>query len=109
GPTQTLPTLYRLPAADFHDVVTGDNGFAAGPGYDLVTGLGSPNVSLVADLAGIPAADQLRPFRTFRFVYHASDDTYNGSVTLSNDSDVSVPAPAGVVLSGLPAGGAGVG
>ena len=46
GNTQTLPDLYSLPAADFHDVTTGSTGpsptFSAGPGYDLATGLGSP-------------------------------------------------------------------
>src|SRR5205807_737888 len=42
GFTQTLPKLYQLPAADFHDITSGSNGFAAGPGYDLVTGRGSP-------------------------------------------------------------------
>jgi hypothetical protein len=51
GPTQTLPLLYSLPSTDFHDITTGNNGHAAGPGYDLVTGLGSPNApSLVTDL-----------------------------------------------------------
>ena len=47
GPTQTLPKLYTLPAADFHDITTGNNGFAAGPGYDLVTGRGSPVANLL--------------------------------------------------------------
>ena len=42
GKTQTLPSLYQLPAADFHDITSGNNGFAAAAGYDLVTGLGSP-------------------------------------------------------------------
>ncbi|HUB26292.1 MAG TPA: choice-of-anchor Q domain-containing protein [Tepidisphaeraceae bacterium] len=52
GPTQTLPLLYSLPSSDFHDEISGNNGFAAGPGYDLVTGLGSPNVpSIVNDMA----------------------------------------------------------
>ena len=37
---------------DFHDVTTGNNGFAAGPGYDLVTGIGTPKVqSLVSTLS----------------------------------------------------------
>jgi hypothetical protein len=27
---------------DFHDIVAGNNGYPAGPGYDLVTGIGSP-------------------------------------------------------------------
>jgi VCBS repeat-containing protein len=67
GPSQTLPTLYHLPG-DFHDITTGDNGpsiyggapfYPAGPGYDLVTGLGTPMANrLVPDLvsnATIPA------------------------------------------------------
>jgi subtilase family serine protease len=53
GATQTLPGIYALPSGDFHDVTTGNNGFAAGTWYDLVTGLGTPIVNLVvSDLAG---------------------------------------------------------
>jgi len=53
GPTQTLPALYGLSSKDFHDITTGNNGYAAGTGYDLVTGRGTPIVNLlVADLAG---------------------------------------------------------
>ena len=48
GPSATLPMLYNLPASDFHDITTGSNGNAAGPGYDLVTGLGSPIVDKIA-------------------------------------------------------------
>ncbi len=58
GATETLPALYSLPAADFHDVTTGNNGqytltttnqalFSAGPGYDPATGLGSPVANLL--------------------------------------------------------------
>ena len=47
GYTQTLPALYSLPSADFHDIVYGNNGYAAGPGYDLVTGLGTPVANLL--------------------------------------------------------------
>jgi hypothetical protein len=54
GPSQTLPTLYKLSSSAFHDITTGNNGYAAGPGYDLVTGLGTPVASrLVPDLAGL--------------------------------------------------------
>ncbi len=57
GSTQTLPMLYALPSSDFHDITTGNNGYAAGAGYDLVTGRGSPIVSLLAPaLAGTPAS-----------------------------------------------------
>jgi hypothetical protein len=52
GAKDLLPALYNLPN-DFNDVTTGSNAVAsAGPGYDLVTGLGSPVANqLVADLA----------------------------------------------------------
>jgi subtilase family serine protease len=37
---------------DFHDITTGNNGFAAGVGYDLATGIGSPKANtLVPALA----------------------------------------------------------
>jgi len=37
---------------DFHDLVSGSNGYPAGPGWDPVTGLGTPRVdSLLVDLA----------------------------------------------------------
>jgi hypothetical protein len=61
GATQTLPALYSLPSADFHDITTGisndapyaTNGYAAAPGYDLATGIGSPIANnLVTALAG---------------------------------------------------------
>lgn len=56
---QTLSSIYGLPASDFHDIITGNNGYAAGPGYDLVTGRGTPIVNLlVAGLIGgvVPSA-----------------------------------------------------
>jgi hypothetical protein len=61
GATGTLPILYDLPSSDFHDITTGNNGYAAGPGYDLVTGLGSPIANLlVPDLVrGGPEQDNL--------------------------------------------------
>ena len=46
-PTQTVQAIYSLPATDFHDVTTGYNGFFAGPGYDFVTGRGSPVANLL--------------------------------------------------------------
>jgi hypothetical protein len=57
GFSQTLPRIYELPSSDFHDITTGSNGSGslaqAGPGYDLVTGIGSPDgPSFVTDLAG---------------------------------------------------------
>jgi hypothetical protein len=43
-----LPAIYQLPSSDFHDITSGSNGgYSAGPGYDLVTGLGSPVANAV--------------------------------------------------------------
>ncbi len=47
GYTQTLPALYSLPSADFHDIVNGNNGDPAEPGYDLASGLGTPVANLL--------------------------------------------------------------
>ena len=43
GSTAMLTDLYNLAniaPGDFHDITQGNNGYSAGPGYDLVTGLG---------------------------------------------------------------------
>ena len=59
GPTQTLPALYNIPASDYHDILTGFNTYNAGPGYDLVTGRGSPILQkLVPDLVDYGQASQ---------------------------------------------------
>jgi subtilase family serine protease len=55
--SQLLPMLYQLPSSDFHDVTSGSStgypSYSAGPGYDLVTGLGSPYADrIVAALSG---------------------------------------------------------
>ncbi len=51
GPSQTLPLLYSMPAGNFHDITTGTSTgsprLSAGPGYDLVTGRGTPLANLV--------------------------------------------------------------
>jgi subtilase family serine protease len=41
GPN-TLSAVYSMPSTDFRDITSGSNGYAAGAGYDLVTGRGSP-------------------------------------------------------------------
>jgi subtilase family serine protease len=51
---QAMDVLYNLPASAFHDIVSGNNGAAAGPGYDLVTGRGTPIANKIA--AGLVAA-----------------------------------------------------
>ncbi len=55
------PALYNLLAgsgysSEFHDITSGSNGFSATAGYDLVTGIGSPNGQALVDaLAGTSA------------------------------------------------------
>ncbi len=107
GAAQTLPALYSLEAnspGDFHDITTGGNGtFNAGPGYDEVTGLGSPVANLLLPgLIGdgtVGAATELTittqppasvaTGSTFGLTVVAEDasgtidPTYNGPVTIS--------------------------
>ncbi len=47
------PLIYPLMSTCFRDIKAGSNGaFNAGPGYDLVTGIGVPNVkALIKALA----------------------------------------------------------
>ena len=55
GPGQTLPLLYSISPDDYHDITSGNNGYQAGPGYDLVTGIGTPIAPLVVrDLTQLP-------------------------------------------------------
>jgi subtilase family serine protease len=56
-----LYALYHTSAykTDFHDITSGNNHYAAGTGYDLVTGLGSPVANaLVPSLAGFTSSAQ---------------------------------------------------
>jgi hypothetical protein len=44
----TLPMIYGLPSSDFNDITQGGNGlYNAGPGFDFVTGRGTPHANLV--------------------------------------------------------------
>ncbi len=52
GASGTLPGLYSLystHSSDFHDITSGSTSrfISAGPGYDLVTGMGSPKANLI--------------------------------------------------------------
>ncbi len=59
GPVGLLgPALYPLHGTSaFNDIIAGSNGaYRAGPGYDLCTGLGSPNVAHLIQVLEAPAA-----------------------------------------------------
>src|SRR5207245_3149074 len=50
----TLPKLYSVASSDYHDITSGNNGYPAAAGYDLVTGRGSPLAQrIAADLVGV--------------------------------------------------------
>jgi hypothetical protein len=51
SPTDTGQALYMLPQSDYNTIASGTNGYSAGAGYNLVTGLGTPVANrLVPDL-----------------------------------------------------------
>ena len=50
-----MTDLYSLPSSDFNDITSGFNGYSATPGYDLVTGLGTPKANLL--VAGLLSAN----------------------------------------------------
>ena len=95
GPTQTLPAIYSLPASDFHDITVGNNGYEAGPGYDLVTGRGSPIANLLVpnlvDYGVFKPSASYSAGGTFSSAIGSGDFTGNGRqdllvTTFSTDS-----------------------
>jgi len=117
GPSQTLPALYQIGASsteypnDFNDITSGNNGFSAQVGYDLVTGLGSPRANnLIPDLekAGVSTTLSVTtststptagtPFNITVTAQNASGQTltgYTGTVQFtSTDAGKGVVLPA---------------
>ncbi|MGO9921838.1 MAG: S8 family serine peptidase, partial [Isosphaeraceae bacterium] len=65
SPTDAQQALYMLPQSDYNAITSGNNGYTASAGYNLVTGLGTPVANLlVADL----------------IAYQGAGTTYSGSV-----------------------------
>jgi len=46
-PTDSQQALYMLPQSDYNAIASGNNGYSAGAGYNLVTGLGTPVANLL--------------------------------------------------------------
>ncbi len=83
SPTGTQQALYMLPQSDYNAINSGNNGYAAGAGYNLVTGLGTPVASsLVPDL----------------IAYRGSGTTYSGPTVAPLEN-------AGLVNTGTSDGG----
>jgi subtilase family serine protease len=101
------PAIYALAASSsayaksFHDVAAGSNGYPAVPGYDLATGLGSPNgAGLIAALATPPTPGfSLATAGTLAVAQAAS-----GSITLTSSVTGGFNAPIALAASGAPAG-----
>jgi subtilase family serine protease len=89
GKSQTLPMLYQAPSADFHDILSGSNGaFSAGPGYDRVTGLGTPVANLlIPSLVGTSA--------TSSSIFSSTSAPASG---LENVNDPAISSAGGVEL-----------
>jgi hypothetical protein len=98
--TDLLTALYRLPQSDIADILTGNNGFAAGAGYDLVTGRGTPIVDrFVSAMDGTPVFNPVDGSLLVTGGAHGSTDT----ITLSQSGgQLEVQISAGTPLPGIP-------
>jgi hypothetical protein len=126
GSTEMLTDLYNLAniaPGDLHDVTTGTNGgYNAGPGYDLVTGIGTPVANkLLSDLSAYGLASQsaivtqpppvLVQNDVFGIIAEATDSigtpdpSYSGTATLSL---LSGPAGASFTPVTVTVGGSGL-
>jgi subtilase family serine protease len=98
GPTQLLPMIYSLPSSDFHDITTGhSNGNPneyAGPGYDLVTGLGTPLANLV--VSGLVGSTSVAPSTT-TLTSSANPSVFGQSVTFTAQVTGGGATPTGSV------------
>ncbi len=88
---ELLTDLYSLPSSDFNDITTGDNGYSATTGYDLVTGLGTPKAEEL--VAGLLAANG---------VSDRSSTTTSSGVTTATGSDGSTVGTTGTTGSTTP-------
>ena len=86
GPSETQQALYVLPQSDYNAITSGNNGYAALAGYNLVTGLGTPVAgALVPDLIAYsgPATTYSEPTvgplqdATLEYTASALDSTNN--------------------------------
>jgi subtilase family serine protease len=110
GTGQVANTLYAIAQnaaayqSNFHDITTGSNGFSAKTGYDLATGLGTPQVNnLVLTLAKTTASS----------TFTLAQNTFNSWLRLLNSllsghavlGDGSTPAPVNTPTTAAAAAG----
>ncbi len=117
--TDTQQALYSLPQADYHSITSGFNGYDAGPGYNLVTGLGTPMADrLVPDLIAWSgpgtaySGSTVAPLQSTNLVYYGAD--VNGPInvlSVFNAELIAFGRTAGVaaeVQQGTPATSGGI-
>ena len=94
-------------SANYHDITTGSNGLPAGPGYDLVTGLGSPKAN---DLSGatpaivttsLPNGELTAPYSQTLLV-NGGTSPYTWSITSGSLPAGLSLAPSTGLISGTP-------
>jgi subtilase family serine protease len=106
------PTLYSIGEGssydtDFHDIVSGSNGYSATTGYDLATGWGSPTASLISALAGSSTQNpgfslSASPSSVSVAQGSAGSTTITSTVTGGFDSAIALTssgAPSGVTVA----------
>jgi kumamolisin len=107
------PSLYTIGLgsgyhSDFHDIISGSNGYSATTGYDLATGWGSPNGSgLITALAGSssPAPSfSLSASPTSVSVVQGSKGTSSITSVVSNGFNAAVTLSASGAPSGITVG-----
>ncbi len=114
GPQQVMTTLYKNPA-DFHDITTGTSvgspRYSAGPGYDYVTGMGSPIANLVVgSLVGSNSTASNDTLVLFASPSETAGQSFSLTVTAKNSSGATDTGYTGTigfsssdVQAGLPA------
>ena len=88
----TIADLYAINSYDFEDVVVGSNGdYKAQPGYDMVTGLGTPNaLFVIADLVKAePPQSTHVPITTGPIIAAASASTATAPQTTGQTANAS--------------------
>jgi hypothetical protein len=102
GPGATQQALYGLSQTDYHAITSGNNGYAAGAGYNLVTGLGTPVANLlVPDLiAGTSSGPAVAAIQSSGLVY--SGGSAAGGTSVISVLTAIKASPQGPDLAGSP-------
>ena len=109
GPIGVLgPVLYPLHGSDaFTDITSGTNGaYSAGPGYDLCTGLGSPNITNLINALGGGSTGGTPPSGTITAAAPSAPLTAGSSMSLSVSAVGSGPFTYQWTLNNVPIAGA---